>query len=70
MTIIYVTFNHYVYYVIRAKQTYIFLFYDSYYMSNNKNDIISKIYYDPSGYGSIQNTWTDAHEQDPSIKTK
>jgi hypothetical protein len=37
-------------------------------MSNNKNDIISKIYYDPSGYGSIQNTWKDAHEQDPSIK--
>ena len=37
-------------------------------MSNNKNDIISKIYYDPSGYGSIQNTWKDAHEKDPSIR--
>ena len=37
-------------------------------MSNNKNDIISKVYYDPSGYGSIQNTWTDAHEKDPSIR--
>ena len=37
-------------------------------MSNNKNDIISKIYYDPSGYGSIQNSWKDAHEKDPSIK--
>ena len=32
-------------------------------MSNNKNDIISKIYYDPSGYGSIQNTWKYAYEQ-------
>ena len=32
------------------------------------NDIISKIYYDPSGYGSIQNTWKDAHDKDPSIK--
>ena len=37
-------------------------------MSTNKNDIISKIYYDPSGYGSIQNTWKDAHKKDPSIK--
>ena len=37
-------------------------------MSNSKNDIISKVYYDPSGYVYIQNTWKDAHEKDPSIK--
>ena len=36
-------------------------------MSNSKNVIISKVYYDPSGYGSIQNTWEDAHENYPSI---
>ena len=37
-------------------------------MSNNKNDIISKLHYDPNGYGSILNTWKDAHEKDPVIK--
>ena len=40
------------------------------FMSNNKNDIISKIYYDPSGYGSIQKTWKDAHEKGSNHKTK
>ena len=39
-------------------------------MSNNKNDIISKICYDPSGYVSIQNTWTYAHEQGSNHKTE
>ena len=37
-------------------------------MINNKNDINSKTYYDPSGYGSITNTWKGARDKDPIIK--
>ena len=36
-------------------------------MSDNKNDIISKIYFDRSGFGSIQTTYKDAKEKEPSI---
>ena len=36
-------------------------------MSDNKNDIISKIYYDRSGFGSISTTYKDAKEKEPSI---
>ena len=33
----------------------------------NKNDIISKIYYDKSGYGSITTTYKDAKQKEQSI---
>ena len=33
----------------------------------NKNDIISKIYYDRSGYGSITTTYKDAKQKEQSI---
>ena len=33
------------------------------YVINNKTDIISKLVYGPSGYGSSQNTWKDDHEK-------
>ena len=34
----------------------------------NKNDIISKIYYDEAGYGSIKQTYLEARAKDSSIK--
>ena len=37
-------------------------------MSDNKNNIISKIYNDPSGFGSIAETLKDAKAKDKSIK--
>ena len=33
-----------------------------------KNDIISKIYYDEAGYGSVKQTYLEARQKDPSIK--
>ena len=36
-------------------------------MSDDKNDIISKIYFDRSGFGSIQTTYKDAKAKDKSI---
>ena len=33
----------------------------------NKNDIISKIYHDKSGYGSIATTYKDAKQKEQSI---
>ena len=33
----------------------------------NKNEIISKIYYDPAGYGSIKETYLEARKKDPTI---
>ena len=36
-------------------------------MSDNKNDIISKIYFDRSGFGSIQTTYRDARAKDKTI---
>ena len=33
----------------------------------NKHDIISKIYYDKSGYGSITTTYKDAKQKEQSI---
>ena len=35
--------------------------------SNNKDDVISRIYYDRSGYGSIQTTYQDAKQKDKTI---
>ena len=37
-------------------------------MSDGKQDIISKIYFDRAGYGSKQTTLKDAREKDKSIK--
>ena len=37
-------------------------------MSDNKQKIISDIYYDKSGYGSKQVTLADARKKDKSIK--
>ena len=34
---------------------------------SNKNDVISKIYYDKSGYGSIKTTFEDARKKDKTI---
>ena len=34
----------------------------------NKNDIINKIYFEKSGYGSMQNTLKDAKQVDKTIK--
>jgi CheY-like chemotaxis protein len=34
---------------------------------SDKNTIISKVYYDKSGYGSIKNTLDDARKTDKSI---
>ena len=34
----------------------------------NKNDIISKIYFDPSGYSSIQNTLKEVKQIDKTVK--
>ena len=34
----------------------------------NKNDVISKIDYDKSGYGSIATTYKDAKAKEPAIK--
>lgn len=31
---------------------------------SNKNDVISKIYFDKSGYGSIKTTFEDAKKKD------
>ena len=36
----------------------------------NKNDIIKSIYYDRAGYSSIQKTYNDAKEKEPSITLK
>ena len=36
----------------------------------DKNDIIKSIYYDRAGYSSIQKTYTDAKEKEPSITLK
>ena len=35
--------------------------------SDNKDDIISSIYYDRSGYGSVQTTYQDAKKKDKTI---
>ena len=37
-------------------------------MSKTKDEIISNIYNDPAGYGSINNTYNDAKAKDKSIK--
>jgi hypothetical protein len=34
----------------------------------NKNNIISEIYYDPAGFGSIKQTYLEAKAKDPTIK--
>jgi hypothetical protein len=34
---------------------------------SSKNDIISKVYYDEAGYGSIESTLADAKKYDPTI---
>jgi hypothetical protein len=34
---------------------------------SNKNDVISKIYFDESGYGSIKTTFEDAKKKDKTI---
>ena len=39
-------------------------------MSDNKNDIISKIYFDRSGFGSKATTLRDAKEKDKTITMK
>ena len=36
----------------------------------DKNDIIKNIYYDRAGYSSIQKTYNDAKENEPSITLK
>ena len=36
-------------------------------ISDNKDDIISNIYYDRSGYGSVQTTYQDAKKKDKTI---
>ena len=36
----------------------------------SKNDTISKVYYDPAGYGSVKNTWLDAKKKGPIITIK
>ena len=36
-------------------------------MSDNKNDIISKIYFDRSGFGSINRTYQESKQKDKSI---
>ena len=33
----------------------------------DKNDVISKIYFDPAGYGSIKTTFEDARKVSKSI---
>ena len=38
-----------------------------YIMNNNKEDVLKKIYYDRSGYGSMQTTFQDAKQQDKTI---
>ena len=47
-----------------------YTFFSSYYMNINKNDILSKVYDDPSGYGSIQNTCKDVYEKGFKHKPK
>jgi len=37
-------------------------------MDNTKEKIISSVYYDPAGYGSIMTTYKDAHKRDKEIK--
>ena len=39
-------------------------------MSNNKNVIISKVYYDPIGYVSMKIHGKDGHEKGSNHKTK
>ena len=34
----------------------------------SKEDIISKIYNDPAGFGSIRETYLEARKKDPTIK--
>ena len=36
-------------------------------MNNDKENILKKIYYDRSGYGSIQTTYQDGKKKDKSI---
>ena len=36
----------------------------------DKDNIINKIYYDPSGYSSIQKTYQEARDKDSSITLK
>jgi hypothetical protein len=36
-------------------------------MSEKKDEIIKKIYFDPSGFGSIQNTYKEARQKDKTI---
>ena len=36
-------------------------------LTPQKEEIISKVYYDPGGYGSINETYKDAKEKDSSI---
>jgi hypothetical protein len=38
--------------------------------SAKKDTIISKIYYDPAGYGSVVNTYKDARVKDSKITMK
>ena len=33
----------------------------------SKDDLISKIYFDPAGHGSIKQTYTEAKQKDKSI---
>ena len=35
--------------------------------NNNKNDIVRKIYYDKSGYGSITTTYKDSKQKEQSV---
>lgn len=35
-----------------------------------KDEVISKIYYDPAGYGSVKTTWEDAKKKDNTITIK
>ena len=41
--------------------------YHSYYMTDNKNDTIAKVYFDPAGYGSVNKTLKDAKKKDKTI---
>ena len=44
---------------------------NGYYMSEEtKNSIIKSIYYDKSGFGSVQSTYQKAHKKDSSVRIK
>ena len=36
-------------------------------LTEAKEKVISDVFYDPAGYGSVRTTYQDAHEKDPSI---